>query len=103
MIPISPKAEYPPAEEDLSRNSRDDAQVTLGRVTEHAQRLLVGGTVVRGSCLLDAVEFDDHQPLRHAMLVNLRRHAPRQEAASRCLHRWSCQLRIRHQRLLVTN
>ncbi len=60
----------------------DDADFPFGTVAQSGQRGLVGGAVMSGDSLLDAVELDQHDALLQAALVNLRRFAARQKAAS---------------------
>jgi hypothetical protein len=61
----------------------DNAQITVGAVTECAQRLLVLGTVRRGDGLRGAVEFKEDDALGKPTLVNARAQPACQEAAAR--------------------
>src|SRR5438552_4129725 len=58
----------------------DDAQVPIHGLAQHAERFLVGGTVVRGDRLCDAVELEQNGTLAETALVHLRGHPAREEA-----------------------
>ena len=57
----------------------DDPDVALGPVAERGQRRLVGLAVVGGDRLLGAVPLDQRHALVHALLVDRRGHAARDE------------------------
>src|SRR5216683_1100145 len=52
----------------------DNAQFPIHGLAQHAECFLIGGTVVRGDRLCDAVEFNQNGTLAEAALINLRRH-----------------------------
>src|SRR5690242_17585702 len=86
-----------------SLEAGDDAQVAVRAVAEYAQRLLICGTVVRGGCLLHAVELDEHAALLEAAFVHDRGQSARQDAAAAGLQGRSCELGVRRQCLRVAD
>src|SRR5688500_11870495 len=78
-----------------SAHALDDAEVALGAVAERLERLLVGGSVVRGHGLVDVVELDDHHALLHTELVHARWQRAHDEFAARLLYRRDRELGVR--------
>jgi hypothetical protein len=81
----------------------DNAQVPISPLAQHAECFLVGGAVVCGDRLRDAVEFDQDGPLTQAALIGVGWSPARQETRAGLLQRGSRKLGIRGQRLRIVN
>src|SRR6266404_4204326 len=65
----------------------DNAQVPIDGVTQYAERLLIGGAVVRSDRVCDAGEFKQNGALAQTVLIHLRRRPSREEAPAGVLKR----------------
>src|SRR5215831_19917214 len=85
-----------------SAHALDNAQIAVDGVAEHAQCLLVFGTVMCGDGLRDAVEFCEDDALVEPTFIHPRGQTAYQEATTRRFQCRGSQPGIRNESLLIT-
>jgi hypothetical protein len=85
-----------------SFDALDNAQITIGTLSQGEQRLLIPRAVMRRDGLGEVIELNEHGALSEPTFINARRQATRKEAATGCLQCRPRELGIRCQRRFVT-
>src|SRR5438128_5698983 len=81
----------------------DDPQIAIGAPAKDLERGLIAFAVVGGRGLLNAIEFDDHDPLDKPGFVCFRRSSASQKSPPGSRDRRTGELGITGQRLRVRN